>query len=446
MVLKQRLISNLSGFVTGSYITGDACDAAFERMHQRDRIGDRIHLVLACVAMFGIAGPVSVVDLAMLPLVGFFVVRVVNTFPVWVHGFGQPVVLVGLMLAGLMGVSLLWSVDPAAGLEHIGELRWLAMIGFIYPVIEHRRVLIASLCIGFVFGYGAQVIDAFDGFGNAWLADRLWHEPNRISGWWDPAVGGSVLVGALGLHLPAALMGSGKVRAIGLLGSSATIVALIATGTRGAWVAAVGLIVVGVCVSAWVGRLRLRSMVVGGVVLMVAVVAMGVLKGDAISERLTKARSEIGLAVEGDFSTSTGARISMWVQAMDAGLEHPIGGIGAGGFEHWMQERTSEVLDDHAHAHSSVLRLWSEHGVFGVLFGGLLVVVVLVGAWRSVGVDERGSYLMGPFFGLVGLVLVSVFDSVLLNVNTMALFGGLAALGPAYMPLGNVGTMKNADD
>jgi len=387
--------------------------------------------------MFGIAGPVSVVDIAILPLVVFFLVRVVNTFPVWIHGFGQPVVLVGLMLAGWMGMSLLWSADPTAGLEHIGELRWLAMIGFVYPVIEHRRVLIASLCIGFVFGYGAQVVDAFDGFGNVWLAEQLWHEPNRISGWWDPAVGGSVLVAAFGLHLPAALMGAwgaGKVRVLGLLGSSVTIVALLATGTRGAWVAAAGLIVVGVIVSARVGRLHMRAMVVGGVVLVIAVVAMALVKGEAISERLTKARAEIGLAAEGDFSTSTGARISMWSQAMDAGAEHPIGGIGAGGFEHWMEERTSEVLDDHAHAHSSVLRLWSEHGVVGVLLGGLLVVVVLVGAWRSVGLEDRGSYLTGPFFGLVGLVLVSVFDSVLLNVNTMALFGALAALGPAYFP------------
>ena len=33
------------------------------------------------------------------------------------------------------------------------------------------------------------------------------------------------------------------------------------------------------------------------------------------------------------------------------------------------------------------------------------------------------------------LLLVSVFDSILINVNTMALLGALTALSPAYIPV-----------
>jgi O-antigen ligase len=432
--LIQRLWSSLVGFVTGSYITRDQCDDAFERMHARDRIGDRVHLVFACIAMLGLAGPVSAVDIAVLPMVVFFLVRVFNTFPLWIHGFGQPVVLVALMLAAWMGLSLLWSPDPIAGLEHISELRWLVFLGFAFPVIEHRKVLIACLCIGFLVGNAVQVVDAFDGFGNAWLAERLDHYPNRISGWWEPAVGGSVLVAALGLHLPAAIMGSGKGRILGLLGSLVTVVAVLATGTRGAWIAGAILIVCAVVIAWKIHRLKARTLIFGGGVLVIAVVAMMLIKGDAITERLSNAREEITLAMDGEHNTSTGARISMGTQAIKIGAEHPIGGIGAGGFRSWMQEHTEKRVDDQAHAHCSALRLFSEQGIPGVLLGMLLAAVILTNAWRSVPSDQRGTYVMGPFFGVLGLVLISAFDSILLNVNTAAILGALAMLSPAYLP------------
>jgi len=434
--LKQRLLSNLSGFVTGSYITRDECDAAFARMHQRDRIGDRIHLVLACIAMIGIAGPVSVVDIAVLPMVGFFVVRTFNTFPVWIHGFGQPFILVSLALASLLAMSLLWSPDIGAGLEHLSELRWLMLLGFVFPVIEHRRVLIACLCLGYVIAYGAQVVDAFDGFGNPWLAERLWHEPNRISGWWGPAVGGSMLVGALGLHLPAAVMGRGRGRIVGVAGALVTIAALIASGTRGAWIAAVVLVVIAVIVAGMVGKLKGRTLMIGGALLVVVIGAMAMLRGDAILHRFDNARQEIARAVDGDTASPTGARISMGHQALLAGARHPIRGLGAGGFGPLMVQRTADDTDDQAHPHSTLLRLWSEHGIPGVLIGTLLGAVLLVNGWRCVPSEQRGTYQMGPFFAVIGLILVSAFDSVLINLNTLALIGVLAALCPAYLPRG----------
>lgn len=443
--LKHAIWTNLSGFVTGSYVTRDQCDRAFERMHARDGIGDRIHLVFACIAMIGILGPVTVVDVAVLPMVVFFLVRVLNTFPVWIHGFGQPIVLVAIMLAVLMGVSLLWSSDPAAGLEHISELRWLVMIGFLYPVIEHRKILIACVCVGFLIGNAAQLIDAFNGFGNPWLADRLWHEPGRVSGWWDPAVGGSLLVAGLGMHLPAAMMGKGVWRGVGVLGSAMTVLALVATGTRGAWIAAAGLIVFALIVALCVGlrgrsvktvRIRLVSVTV---VLVFVAIGAGVLLSETTRQRVEVARTEVARAMEGDFSSSTGARVSMGNQAFHAGIEYPIRGLGAGGFRDWMESKTDENLDDHAHAHSSLLQVFAEHGLPGVLLMILIASVVLVNSWRcgKGSSDEHWGYSMGPFFAVVGLVLVSVFDSVQLNVHTMALLGALAALGPAYIPKPN---------
>ncbi len=427
----QKIYSNLAGFVTGSYITRDQCDDAFARMHRRDRIGDRLHLVFACIAMIGIAGPVSVVDIAVLPLVVFFLVRVFNTFPIWIHGFGQPVVLVALMLAAWMGISLLWSPDPHAGLEHMSELRWLTMIGFVYPVIEHRRVLIACLCIGFLIGSGSQVVDAFDGFGNEFLSTTLWHEPERVSGWWDPAVGGSVLVAALGLHLPAALMGKGRWRLVGYAGSLVMLIAVIATGTRGAWIAAVGLIVIALIIAGARSNIKHKGLIgIAGVVVLI-LSGLGVSKLGPIEARIDRASDEISRAIEGDYTSSTGARISMGAEAIKAGTAHPLKGIGAGGFEPWMIEATPVVHDDQAHAHNMMLQLFAELEIPGVMLGVLLGAVILINSWKQ---GIRGGYAMGPCIAFIGIMLVSAFDSVLLNVNTAALIGALAALSPAYIP------------
>tara|TARA_R110002096_G_scaffold173781_2_gene347965 strand:+ start:122420 stop:123817 length:1398 start_codon:yes stop_codon:yes gene_type:complete len=439
MFLKQRFCSNLIGFVTGSYITRDACDQAFVRMHTRDRIGDRLHLLFACIAMVGIGGPVSMVDIAVLPLAVFFLVRVFNTFPVWIHGFGQPVVLCGILLAGWMGVSLLWSSDPVAGLENMGELRWLAMIGFVFPVIEHRKLLIGCLCFGFFAGNVVQVIDAFNGFGNEWLAQQLWHYPERVSGWWDPAVGGSMLVAAVGLYLPIAFFGQGWTRArlFGVLGFLISITGLIATGTRGAWIAGIGLLIASGVIGIVVRRWSRKTVVVGSVIALVVVVIGGAVAWNVqgVSDRVNNAQEELALAMEGNYLTSMGVRVSLAGQAIGAGASHPLGGLGAGGFGDWMRERTPDQLDNHSHPHSSVLRLFAEQGIPGVLIGVLLVVVLLTASWRCVESDDRGTLLMGPFYAILGVVLVSAFDSVLLNANTSALIGALAALSPSYLPM-----------
>lgn len=443
---KTKAGSQFKGFLTGSYISRDQCDLAFERMHSRDRIGDRIHLLFACIAMVGIAGPVSVVDIAVLPVVVFFLIRVINTFPLWIHGFGQPVVLVGLALAGMMGLSLLWSSDPVAGLENMSELRWLAMIGFVYPVIEHRRVLLACLCAGFVLGHVAQVIDAYNGFGNVWLYNALWHEPSRVSGWWDPAVGGSLLVGVLGLHLPAALIGRGRWRVLGVLGSLFAIAGIIATGTRGAWIASIGLIGLSLvwavirCMKSSKNSTKrfswtvgvVAAVLVGAASLMLSVPKVGSVFESANS-RIQETQVEISRAMEGDLGSFTGARISMGTQAVRAGVEHPLLGLGAGGFRDWMETQTAETLDDHAHAHSWVLQLWSEHGIPGVCIGAVLVLVLIVNAWATARAGGH-PYDYAALGAIIGLLIVSAFDSILMNVNTAAMLGALAALSPAYAP------------
>ncbi len=398
-------------------------------MHQRDRIGDTIHLVLGCLCMAMISGPVSVAVFAPIPLVVFFLIRVLNTGPIWIHGFGQPVVISGVLLAGWSALSLTWSSDPGAGAESIAQLRWFALLGFVYPIIERRGALLGALALGFVFGFGAQVIDGFNGFGNLWLEEALWHEPERVSGWWDPAVGGSVLVAALGIHIPSAVGGKGRMRWIALGACAVTTIALVATGTRGAWIAGVVMLVLALGARVWSSK-RVGIALLGVVVIGAGVSFLMVREG--VGTRIEQARAQIERAREGDLDSTIGARISMADHAFRSFLEHPIRGVGVGGFRGVM-EQTDSTLDDAAHAHNQVLQWMCELGIVGLALGVLVVVCSLVGAWRWARVDPW-SYRAAPLWGMIGLVLVSAFDSVFVNLHTGALMGAFVALSPVWSP------------
>jgi O-antigen ligase len=423
----------VSGFLDGHYVDRAACDAAFLRMHQRDRIGDRVHLFLAFFGIIALFGPVTVTELAFAPLAVFFVVRVLNTFPVWIHGFGQPVVLSMLALAGWMMISLRWSGDPSLAWGEIGELRWLLLIGLLYPVIEKRGMLIAALCIGVLLGQLAQLAEVFNGFGIEPLAGVVSQYPGRISGWWHPVVGGSILVAALGLHLPAAVIGRGRWRGLGVLGSSITLVGIVAIETRGAWIAAVLLVVSAFGFALFTKRLRWKQGMLIALVGAITVASAGWVMRDALADRIGETRAEITQIIDGQYDSYTGARVRMGQLAIEAIESHPIVGVGAGGYQHWASTHDPDA-DVHAHAHNALLQIWSTLGLVGVVLWALVLATIWRSAWRLWDQTPSGVYRLGPAFALLGLMLVSLTDSVEINTQTAALLGLLAALSPAQRP------------
>jgi O-antigen ligase len=403
-------------------------------MHERDSIGDRLHLLFGCVACMGLLGPQSVTQIAIAPLLVFFFIRAINTFPVWIHGFGQPVVLLTLLLAGWMGVTLLWSGDVRLGLEEISQLRWFVIAGFLYPVIEKRSMLIKALLVGFALAMLGQVIDAFNGFGVELLADYFWHDPNRVSGWFKPVVGGSLFVAGLGLVLPMALLDRGRSQVFGLCASLLMMISIFATGSRGAWIALVVLVVVVFGFGVLTKRIHKRSalifVVTGGIVL----ATLFVFAGDTIRQRGSDARQEIAHALDGQYDSETGARIRMAQLAYQATLENPIQGVGAGGYKHWSVRRDPENNRIHDHAHNTLLQLSATAGLPGVLIGFALLGVVLRNGYHAAKRFDTSGFALGPLFGIVGLVAVSMTDVVLISAQSAAMLGLLAALSPAYVP------------
>ncbi|MFK7884499.1 MAG: O-antigen ligase family protein [Phycisphaerales bacterium] len=427
-------LNRLWAFADGAYIDQAGCDAAFDRMHRLDGIGDRIYLWLACLAMVLLAGPSTVTEIAVVPLAVFFFVRVLNTFPVWIHAFGQPAMLAAAVLFGWLMITLLWSRDPSQGMAELNRMRWFLLVPLIYPAIEHRRVLVRALAIGLMIASVAQFVSAVP------AARELFpfRHPGRVTGWWSPVVGGTIQVGAVGLFLGPALVASGRVRWFGVAGLALSLSGLLASGTRGAWIAAVALLLIAVPVLLWKGGPSVRrSAGVAIVCVCVGGGAAGYVFRGGISLRIDQAVQEIQAAQTGEYASATGARIAVMRMAFDEGFAHPFGGVGAGSVLPLAIERfgDDEPAFHLAHAHSTPAHLFVTGGVPAVLLGGWLFVVLLRNAWKSAFMHSRVGLESGLPFAVLGLVLASVFDVVLINMQVAALLAALAAVSPAYIPV-----------
>lgn len=439
----------LFAFADARYIDRPACDAAVARMHARDGIGDRVHLWLACLGLFLLSGPMTVTELAFAPLGVFFFVRVFNTAPVWIHAAAQPAVLCAAALAGWLGVTLLWTPDVAQGLDEIGRLRWFLLTPLIYPAIEHRQRLVLALALGLMAATVAQLLSGFPGLHPPF---PLRH-PGRVSGWWQPVVAGSIQCGAVGLFLPGALAGAGRARVVGVTGLALSLVGLLATGTRGAWLAAVLFLLVAVpCVLRRADRPVRRRALVFAAGAAVALVGAGIVFRAGVLLRVEQARTELAAAIGGDLDSPTGARIAVMIESLEAGGSHLLGGLGAGAISTMMGDGFGP---DHAgagmdHAHSTPAHLLASGGLPALALGGLLFFVMLRNGVRAAPTihgspDPARALERGLPYALAALGCAGLFDAVLINTQTCALIGALAALSPGYAPGVRTGTKPAPD-
>lgn len=414
------------------------CKASFR--HVRAGRGHALHIAFASLVCFAASGDQLLLEIAGVPLIVCYVFRIRRMVRTWEWFFRQPTTLTFLAWAVWQGVSLAWSSDPGEGLAQLATLRWVWVAWLLYPVLEARRLYIVAVVVGFLIAQGTQVAQ---GVGQVMEIPALTfgQDPERLAGWWHPAVAGTLLVGAMGYSIPAAIMGRGVERKFAIVGVAASAVGIIATGSRGAWIAGAGLMVIGAGV--WVVRARPRAstLLSAGVVAVVVLSAVVVALRGPIVSRATRAYEEVHAAlVEGRYATSTGARLAMIGWSLDAAAAHPVRGIGLGGFADWSRSRASaegmapEWILFHGHSHNTPLYVLASGG--GV---GLVLFLAFWGAGaraaiRAVPSGAWGTYLAGPAWALLGLTLCWPFDVVFISSQGMANVAIVFALCPSRLP------------
>lgn len=418
-------------------------DRTFADARLGSRPTDGLFLYLALLGCALLGAPMSFVEIGFAGFAGATIPAIVLLPRVYLLSLKQPTTILALLWALWQLLSLAWTPDRELWLYQFGVARFALGLIILYPLLERRRLLIATIACAYLLQNISQVITAVaihEGWTTPW---RMF--PDRNAGWSVPVAGATVLVGALGLHLPAAFMGRGRGRWLGLCGSAITLTGIFATGTRGAWLGAALLVAI-VAVLAVLRRQGLRQR------LSAAALALGILAatsagawmvaGDAISRRAgaawTEARSAL---VDGNLNSDNGARIMMARFACEAFAEHPIRGIGAGGFRAWTQSHLRAAGDEpadrfhqHGHCHNTPLQLLATTGLVGFGLFTALIIAALYGAFSRLTPQDWGTYAAGPGFAIVGLLTVIPFDVIHVNAQTAALLYVMIALCAVKRP------------
>lgn len=422
-------------------------ESLFSRQRTEDPLGIRIHFALALLACLMAGGPTTVTDLAALPVLICFLIRMTG----W-HGMLEPLVfdrVFRLLLAwgAWLGLSILWSAGRTGGsrawLNDIQGLHFLTLALLLWPVLDRRTWLIAALMLGIICGQISQLVH-LAGESLHIPAISFHRNPGRISGWWDPVVGGDVLCAGLGLWLAPALFGASRSwRIAGRIGVGATLACIALTGTRGAWIGAAALLVIAGCIAAW--RITPRRRLIVPTIALAAVCLLGaagawLAAGPKIADRLNSGIDEVGSVFrEGKYDSDTGMRLAMWRWAAIEFKANPIVGVGAGGYAPWAREAISKgqstLPPPHDHAHSWLLHTAATLGTVGLLLLGFLVICAILGGLRTPAPDRqctvnarRQSLGFGPALALIGLVCAGLFDSITINQQTSYMFYLLVAL------------------
>lgn len=410
-------------------------DALFDLQRRSDPLGTRLHLALACIALVLAGFPTTFVDWAMLPLAACCLVRLITHFRVLGPLFWDPVARLTLALAAWAALSRFWTAGAAADwLGDFQSFRFAPAIVLLYPVLDRRRTLILALALGLLCGQASQWVH-FTGV-RLHLPALQWRRfDDRVSGWWDPVVAGSLLCAALGLALGA----RSERTPARLAGLALTLFSLVITGTRGAWIAAGALIGVAVAVVlAFPGAREpgrapaFRRSAALALALVPILIVAAVLASPALRHRLERGVHEARAAITaGNYDSDTGRRLAMWKEAAAEFAAHPLRGVGAGGFLPYARAHAADpsLPLPHAHAHSLYFHTGATLGAVGLA----LLLALLVAAMRSA--RPHDPWTLTP--ALLGLALAGLFDSILINQQTANLLFILLALSVRYRPRGN---------
>lgn len=142
---------------------------------------------------------------------------------------------------------------------------------------------------------------------------------------------------------------------------------------------------------------------------------------------------------ERNYDNDMGARIIAAKAAMNAAKEHPLRGVGAGGFDaaalEYVRENNLKISEWRVTklrtAHNVYLHTFATLGVVGLALVFAVLVFGLWGAaveWRRQGERALGWYASSPFFALIGLAIVANFETLHTNMSSAAFVTILLAL------------------
>jgi len=406
---------------------------ALRYVRYRDPIGNRVHHVLAitiCV-MLPLSTAASAIASAL--VAGYAILRLPNTWRCYSPLLRIPVIWALALFAAWCALSILWSSDAPQGLDELAAARLFAAPLVLWPVIDRAHWFIGALLAGVAMQNVVQLMQGLGVADASILSGDLHGASGRLGGWLHPIQTGAWCAAALCWHVSAALTARPTwLKALSLAGALAAGLGLLATGSRGPWLAAA--VAVPLCLLVIAARrpaARRGAAVLAGAGI-IAVVLTAMFAGGMLRERVQGAHDEFEAAREEQvYWSSTGLRLALWSWSIDIWQKSPIVGEGAGSFrtelqaqpgyqdalkrfEQAQQEGDTPPSDylNRAHAHSTYLHVLAGTGLVGVAILVALLVLAARRAWLD---PPTHPYVDGTIAVLAVWIVGAQFDCYHLN-------------------------------
>jgi O-antigen ligase len=425
--------------------------ALHDYSRRRDPVGHQVHTVLAALFLFLLPLATAPKDVAFALLLGYALLRLPNTWRSYTPLLGARLVWALAAWTAWTAITILWSSNRAEGAEELGAFRAVLLPFMLWPVLDRLPWLIGAMLLGVAAQNGVQACQGLRLFGLAPADD------GRLRGLIHPIQTGAFCAAAMCWHVSGWLVGKGWVRWASLAGLGAAGAGLVATGSRSTWIAAAVAVPLAFLLVAVRRPRRRRAVAVLAVIGVVAALGAWPLASDMVVRRVTSAWNEMRMAREEHrVGTSTGLRLAMWDWAWEIFRDHPLIGVGAGGYRTSAQalpefsmaaeNATASQRDylDRGHPHSSYLHVLATTGVIGGAAFLAVIALALCNAWR----DEAGppgargesslsrstAHACQPVMvaALVTWLIGAQFDAYHLNGH---LFGLLGVIAAATLPL-----------
>jgi len=405
----------------------DAADvaASLSAIRRRDPVGHRVHLILAGLFALSLAVAPAVSAVAYALLFIYALIRLPNTWRCYSPLIRLPALWLAAAWVLVTAMSLVWSSNPAQGVDELSAARVLLVPLLLWPVMEHAAWLVGAFLVGVLIQNGIQLLQLID------LTPTDPGDPStRHRGLLHPIQTGAVSAAALCWLTSVVLYARGRWRWLALLAAALAAVGLLASGSRGPWLAAG--VAVPLCVLAALVR-RQRAIRPAIALLVVGVAAAGAvwpIAGDAIGARLNDAGEEWRHAVQdAHYDSSVGGRIGMWRWAWTLFAEHPIIGVGAGAYydqatalpeyQQLVAQRPGIERFTKDHAHSTYIHALATTGVIGATLLLAVLIAVVMQAW-PMRADEWWSH--ATIFVLLTWLIGTQFDCYHLNSQLFGVF------------------------
>jgi O-antigen ligase len=444
---------------TGAWWLRLAGEKSLDRLHKfsfrypTDGLGDAIHLVIACICCLFIALPISVTEIVYGILLGCWGIRLPFIKHSLLLHFRQWPFLLLLLFIAWQAITLLETNDLWAGIQQWGVLRYAAFALALYPLARPRGLLLLCLAAGFFIATLAQVALVLQPSLAGHLGLRLPSVEGRVGAWWPVVTMGEGLVAILAIHLGALRHArSIPVAAVASIGAASSLVGILITGTRGAWLAAAALCVIWACIFITTRARRGFGLLITAFVAIALLATLTAALTPSIQTRITDARKEIARMIDrGEYQTNIGLRVKMAQWGWDAWKEHPWTGIGPGDFRGWVLAKSESATPNeqaaievfsasrHGHPHNALLGVAVSSGIpAAVLLVALTATGGIIAARRGTrqadGSTLVRAYAAGPAWIILAMTLLWPFDVVTQSVQPATIFMLGLALAPGWLP------------